>query len=76
MIPLNSEAFKMTETIGTLWCHLMHDAPTWPIHGHFRCRACQRQYPAPWAETSVSANLNPRRGRALYQPAASSGIGL
>jgi hypothetical protein len=58
MTPLNSGEFKMTETIGTLWCCLMHDAPTWPIHGHYRCRTCQRQYLVPWAETSVSALIS------------------
>jgi hypothetical protein len=24
-------AFKTTETMGTLWCRLMHDALTWPF---------------------------------------------
>jgi hypothetical protein len=55
MTPLNSGAFKMTETIGTLWCRLMHDAPTWPIHGHYRCRTCQRQYLVPGAERGKSS---------------------
>jgi hypothetical protein len=29
----------------------MHDAPMWPIHGHYQCRVCGRQYPVPWSGT-------------------------
>ncbi len=74
--PLNNGAFKMTETIGTLWCRPMHDAPTWPIHGHYRCGTCRRRYLVPWAETSVSAQISTRGAVGLSQPAASGGIGL
>ena len=28
---------------------MMHDAPTWPIHGSYRCRTCGQSYPVPWA---------------------------
>jgi hypothetical protein len=54
MTPLNSGVFKMTENIGRLWCRLIHDAPMWPIHGHYQCRTCNRQYSVPWAETAAS----------------------
>ena len=74
MTPLNRGAFKMIETIGTLWCRLMHDAPTWPIHRHYRCRTCQRQYLVPWAETSaselVSAHSAPSFSLSRLHPAA------
>ena len=36
--------------IGALWCSLMHGSPMWPIHGHYQCRICARQFPVPWAE--------------------------
>ena len=38
------------ENLGTVWCAIMHDSPTWPIHGKYRCRTCGRQYPVPWDE--------------------------
>ena len=44
--------------LGSLWCVVMHDSPTWPIHGEYRCRTCGRQFPVPWAaEISVRAPL-------------------
>lgn len=57
MIPLNSEANKITKTVGRLWCQLVHNAATWPIHGHYRCRTCRRQYPVPWAQASPSETV-------------------
>jgi len=36
--------------LGGLWCRLMHDDITWPIHGHYRCQRCHRLYPVPWKE--------------------------
>lgn len=46
LIPDNSSA---VETIGVLWCSLMHDSPMWPIHGEYECRDCGRRYSIPWA---------------------------
>lgn len=37
---------KLADKIGAAWCVLMHDAPMWPIHGHYRCRDCGREFPA------------------------------
>lgn len=62
MIPLNSGAFKIKNTIGVLWCRLMHDDVTWPIHGHYQCRTCRRHYPVSWA-------LNAVRGPVSSHPA-------
>lgn len=31
-----------------LWCNLMHNEVSWPIHGHYHCRTCHRTYSAPW----------------------------
>jgi len=36
--------------IGALWCWLLHDSLKWPIHGHYECSACGRQYRVPWGE--------------------------
>jgi hypothetical protein len=38
--------------LGTLWCTLMHESLSWPIHGKYQCRTCGRQYPVRWAEES------------------------
>ena len=34
--------------LGAWWCRAMHDSPMWPVHGHYRCRACGRNFPVPW----------------------------
>ena len=36
------------ERLGTRWCRMMHDAPMWPMGGHYRCRACGRNFAVPW----------------------------
>jgi len=38
--------------LGTLWCTLMHESLSWPIHGKYQCRLCGRRYPVQWAEES------------------------
>jgi hypothetical protein len=38
------------QSLGALWCDLMHDSPMWPIHGEYQCRTCGRHYGVPWAE--------------------------
>jgi hypothetical protein len=43
-------AWKSTaRKLGNRWCHLMHDSPTWPIHGQYQCSACGRHHLVPWA---------------------------
>jgi len=37
------------EKLATLWCSVAHDAPTWPIHGHYACRVCGREYQVEWS---------------------------
>lgn len=34
---------------GIWWCRAMHDAPMWPIRGHYQCRSCGRTFSVPWA---------------------------
>lgn len=34
--------------LGDLWCSWMHSSPRWPIHGHYECGVCGRQYLVPW----------------------------
>jgi hypothetical protein len=36
------------------WCHVMHPAPRWPIHGQYECPTCLRRYPVPWANQILS----------------------
>jgi hypothetical protein len=38
--------------LGSLWCTLMHESLSWPIHGKYQCRSCGRRYPVQWAEES------------------------
>ena len=39
---------KTSRRVAELWCKMMHRAPMWPSHGHYRCRTCGRRYPVPW----------------------------
>jgi hypothetical protein len=43
------QAAKLTDKIGILWCRLIHNSVSWPIHGHYHCWTCMRQYEVPWA---------------------------
>ena len=36
----------LLNTIETFWCETMHDRVMWPIHGHYKCSTCLREYPA------------------------------
>lgn len=49
----------MMETLEALWCSVMHDAPMWPIHGHYTCRICGREYPVEWSQATEKLH---RRG--------------
>jgi hypothetical protein len=40
--------------LGNRWCDLMHDSPTWPIHGQYRCSTCGRRHPVPWATDNTA----------------------
>ncbi len=31
-----------------LWCSVMHERTSWPIHGHYWCQQCHREYSVPW----------------------------
>jgi hypothetical protein len=43
------------------WCHLMHPDPLWPVNGRYRCPACYRTYPVPWANAGSSQEDLARR---------------
>ena len=36
------------------WCRRMHPAPMWPIHNHYICPRCQREWPVPWSEKQTT----------------------
>lgn len=47
----------MFKTICDLWCDLMHNQLTWPIHGQYFCRRCRRRFAVPWEGVgSVACN--------------------
>jgi hypothetical protein len=48
--------------IGMLWCTLMHNSPTWPIHGHYECRVCGRQHHVPWDDVKSDDISRLRQG--------------
>jgi hypothetical protein len=46
------------DTLGLLWCSLVHRAPMWPIHGHYQCRRCGRLHRVEWADAKPSRRVN------------------
>ena len=60
----------LMKRLAEFWCDFMHDAPTWPIHGHYECRTCGRQFEVPW----MQANERPRRSdfQVFWQTVAGS----
>lgn len=51
----NAESIRTAESsgspidkLGDIWCALMHDSPSWPIHGHYTCLVCGRQHLVGW----------------------------
>lgn len=42
------ESIGLMEKLGFLWCRSLHNSPMWPIHGHYTCRVCLRQYSVTW----------------------------
>jgi len=55
MLTQNTESTRTAEVsgspvdkLGNLWCSLMHDSPSWPIHGHYTCLACGRRHLIRW----------------------------
>jgi hypothetical protein len=49
------------DKLGNLWCTLMHDSLSWPIHGQYTCLTCGRQHLVRWERevfTSPEASKN------------------
>jgi len=59
--------------LGENWCSLMHSDSSWPVHGSYRCQACNRSYPVPWANSPRAFRAaEPSQGTA--NPAGVAGI--
>jgi hypothetical protein len=58
------------ERLGQVWCSLTHDSPMWPIHGHYECRVCGRQYRVPWAGTESMQATQVHESPIAYSRAA------
>jgi hypothetical protein len=54
----NIDGGSTIDKLGIFWCELMHNAPGWPIHGHYTCRVCGRQRPVRWERQSASLPAN------------------
>lgn len=67
---LRSTWLRSDRKIGALWCSLVHDSLTWPIHGHYECRICGRQYPVAWAEAESTGSNRMRRAALPSVPSA------
>jgi hypothetical protein len=56
------------EKLGNLWCTLMHDSLSWPIHGRYTCLACGRQHLVRW-ERGESPFTSPEPSKNADLPA-------
>jgi hypothetical protein len=43
------------DKLGSLWCTLMHDSMSWPIHGHYTCLTCGRQHLVRWEREALTS---------------------
>jgi hypothetical protein len=43
------------DRLGDLWCTLMHDSLSWPIHGHYTCLTCGRQHLVRWEQEAFTS---------------------
>lgn len=54
-----------SDTLRSRWCRVMHDAPMWPIHGHYQCGVCGTRFPVPWEKQAApvvqAAAMTPAR---------------
>ena len=48
------------DRLGNLWCTLMHDSLSWPIHGHYTCLTCGRQHLVTWEREMLTAPAAPK----------------
>jgi hypothetical protein len=46
--PTAEASASPVDKLGNLWCTLMHDSLSWPIHGHYTCLACGRRHSVTW----------------------------
>jgi len=51
----------MRESIGLLWCQLMHNSVSWPIHGQYHCQTCGRHYRVPWSGSNPASVIGGKR---------------
>jgi len=51
------QAAELTDKIGKLWCRLMHDSVSWPVHRQYHCRMCMRQHEVPWAGDATNISV-------------------
>lgn len=63
---------KIGKLTGRIWCAVMHDDITWPIHGAYRCRKCWRDYTVAWGRSDVRFNRAATVKRAIQSNGAAS----
>jgi hypothetical protein len=56
--------------VETLWCETMHDRVMWPIHGHYKCSTCLREYPVAFHDTEAQRHRESQLSN-VYVPASS-----
>jgi hypothetical protein len=56
---------SLIDNVSRIWCVMLHSDLMWPIHGHYCCRRCLRQYRIRWnaEEQSFAAASRPSSER-------------
>lgn len=58
---------KASSGVSRIWCRTMHPAPMWPIHNHYVCPQCQREWPVLWSQPEKIEQPATREARPVRQ---------
>jgi hypothetical protein len=73
---MRNKLFKLSDLAGRVWCGLMHDQITWPIHGRYRCRTCWRECPVAWGEDLRFDPAAPAHASMLAHPVSNGDVSV
>lgn len=57
------------DSLGRLWCRLMHDGVMYGGGSTYECRACMRRYSVPWSAQATPARVSVYRPETVSRPA-------
>lgn len=51
---MRKKLLQLNDLAERIWCAVMHDEITWPVHGRYRCRKCWREYSIAWGRNGAT----------------------